>query len=83
MYGGDSAYPPETPLRFAIVSYYLSGSYRFRRMPQRRGLRHCRSPKQHDTRVLEDNSQGILRKNQGTKGALYPFLLSQRPERSG
>ena len=29
-YGGDSACPPEPPLRFAIVSYYLLWSYRSR-----------------------------------------------------
>jgi hypothetical protein len=33
IYGGDSAYPPEPPLRFAIVSYYLPGSYCFWRVP--------------------------------------------------
>jgi len=30
MYGGDSACPPEPPLRFAIVLYYLIWSYRSR-----------------------------------------------------
>ena len=30
MIGGDSACPPEPPLRFAIVSYYLLGSYHSR-----------------------------------------------------
>jgi hypothetical protein len=30
IYGGDSAYPPEPPLCFAIVLYYLFWSYRFR-----------------------------------------------------
>lgn len=26
--GGDSACPPKTPLRFAMMSYYLHGFYR-------------------------------------------------------
>jgi hypothetical protein len=39
IYGGDSAYPPEPPLRFAIVSYYLPGNYRFRVVPQRQGAK--------------------------------------------
>jgi len=37
IYGEDNACPPEPPLRFAIVSYYLLWSYRPRGVPQRRG----------------------------------------------
>jgi hypothetical protein len=37
---GDSACPPERPLRFAIVSYYLLWRYRSREMPHRRGRKH-------------------------------------------
>jgi len=36
VYGGDSACPPEPPLRFAIVSYYLSLELSLP-VPQRRG----------------------------------------------
>ncbi len=30
MIGGDSACPPNRPLRYAMVLYYLLGNYRFR-----------------------------------------------------
>ena len=38
--GGDSACPPEPPLRFAMVLYYLLWNYRSRGMPQRLGQRY-------------------------------------------
>jgi len=40
VYGGDSACPPELPLRFAIVSYYLFWSYRFKEGATALGRRH-------------------------------------------
>ena len=57
VYGGDSACPPEPPLRFAIVSYYLLWSYRYRGVPQRWGGGiTCRSPK----KSVKKNILGFL-----------------------
>ncbi len=40
IFGGDSACPPEPPLRFTMVLYYLLWNYRSKGMPKRRGRRH-------------------------------------------
>jgi hypothetical protein len=62
IYGGDSAYPPEPPLRVAIVLYYLPGSYRFRVGATAAGAEafHAVAPKSVKKNILRISPEPIL-----------------------
>jgi hypothetical protein len=71
MYGGDSAYPPEPSLRFAIVSYSLPGSYRFmgRCHSGGGGGIPCRSPR-------KSVKKNILRISTEPKKSIFPDIAA-------
>jgi len=66
VYGGDSACPPEPPLRFAIVSYYLLWSYRSREGCHSGGGGGitCRSPKKSAKKnILRFSPENRIKQN--------------------
>jgi hypothetical protein len=77
IYVGDGVYPPEPPVCFAIVPYYLFWRYRFRGVATAAGLRHSRSPQECNNYVLEDNFQGFYEKIKA-KITLYPPLFFKK-----